>query len=233
MSNRILSLVVFCGLVCGLVASASAQEGTSTNIGRYTFNFGAGPGFGKGYVANFVGDSWQATAGAGIKFNRLFSADAEYMIYDLDLRPSVSQEPGLADGGGHLQSISLDGIVNVPRHFHKFSAYGILGIGFDDRSVSVKHDQLLPNGTVCQLPYSRWWGIDCVGTNPQSPPTVDGQQTLGSYSKVAGSYNYGGGITYPLESLHHAKIYVEYRYHHAYQSDAETVMLPISVGLRW
>jgi hypothetical protein len=211
------------------VASASAQS----SFDRYTFNVGGGAGIGRGYVSSFVGNSFQGTVGGGINFNHIFSADAEYMYYDLKLKPSVANQGGLKDSSGRLQSISLDGIVNVPRHFGKFGAYGIFGIGFDDRSVSVT-SQLLPSGTICQEPYSRWWGINCIVSNPLFPfGAVNGSQTLGSYSKVAGSYNYGGGITYRLQSWHHAKIYLEYRHHKAYQSDAETVVWPITVGLRW
>jgi hypothetical protein len=221
------------------LASAGAQESAPPSFNRYSFNVGGGLGIGKGYVANFVGNSWQGTAGAGINFNRLFGVEAEYMIYDLKLRPSVSNEPGLAGSTGHLQAISLDGVVKVPRRLWKFGAYGIFGIGFDDRSVSVEHSQFLPNGTTCQQPYERWWGINCVSYNPQIPygtvsgPTPPGGETLGSYSKVAGSYDYGGGITYKPESWRRAKIYLEYRHHHAYQSDAETIVQPISVGVRW
>jgi len=112
-------------------------------------------------------------------------------------------------------------------------AYGIFGAGFDDRSVSARR-QLLEPGTLCQQTYARWWGIDCVVTNPAFPyGSVNGAQTLSSYSRVAGSFNYGGGITYRLESWHHAKVYLEYRYHHAYQADAETIVWPITIGLRW
>jgi hypothetical protein len=227
--NRILVLVVF----CGLAALASAQDSAQSSFGRYTFNFGGGPGIGRGIVSSFVGNSWQATAGAGYKINRLFSVDAEYMYYDLELRPSVSKAQSLPDATGRLQSVSLDGIVNVPRHIGKFGAYGIFGAGFDDRSVST-HTQLLEPGTLCQQTYARWWGIDCVVSNPTFPyGSVNGVQTLSSYSRVAGSYNFGGGITRQLESWHHAKVYLEYRYHHAYQADAETIVWPITVGLRW
>src|SRR5271165_734277 len=89
--NRILALFVF----CGLAASALAQDSGQSSFGRYTFSFGGGPGIGRGYVSNFVGNSWQGTVGGGYNFNRLFSADAEYMYYDLKLRPSVSQGQSL------------------------------------------------------------------------------------------------------------------------------------------
>ncbi len=226
MRNRIVWLLVF----CGLSASALAQ----TSFDKYNFNFGVGPGIGRGFVSSFVGNSFQGSAGGGINFNHLFGVDGEYMYYSLGLRPSVSQDDGLPDSSNHLQSISVNGIVTVPRHIGKWGAYGIAGVGFDKRSVSLAHSYPLQSGSICQPPYYTWWGINCYGNNnPQSPPTVNGPQTLGSYSKDAGSYNFGGGVTYRMDSWHHAKLYLEYRRHKAYQSDAATVVWPVTFGLRW
>ena len=56
---------------------------------------------------------------------------------------------------------------------------------------------------------------------------------MGSNSKVAGGFNYGGGISHPLNHLHDANIFLEWRYHRAYQSDGMTIVMPITVGLRW
>ena len=228
MSNRIVWFLVF----CGLVASASAQD-IKASFDKYNFNVGGGPGIGRGTVANLVGDTYQVAAGGGVNFTRMFGADAEYLYYNLTLRPTVANEPGLAGGTGHFQSISVNGIVNVPRHIGKWGAYGIFGVGFDVRSVSLPHSQLLTSGTVCQPAYYLWWGISCFSNNPQVPPTVNGPQTLSSNTAVGGSANYGAGVTYQLQSLHHAKVFVEYRYHKAYQSDSATIVWPIRVGFRW
>jgi len=217
--NRILLLFVF----CGLVASASAQS----NFNRYTFNAGGGLGIGRDEVAAFVGNSPQFTVGGGMNFTRIFGADAEYMYYDLGLRPSVSQSQSLPDASGHMQSISLDGIVNVPRHLGRLGAYGIFGVGFYRRSVSLAHSQLLEPPLTCQPTWTRWWGINCINGGVVTP------QTISSFSKDAGGFNYGGGITYRLNHLHHSKLYIEYRYHRAYQSDGQTIVSPITVGLRW
>ncbi len=185
-------------------------------------------GIGHGDVSAFVGDSSQFTVGGGMNFTRIFGADAEYMYYDLGLRQSVMNSQGLPDAHGHMHSVSLDGIVNVPYHIGHFGAYGIFGIGFYDRSVSLNHSQSLPPGTPCQ-PAWIWWDLPCsTGAIPPPVPV-----TMSSASKVAGGFNYGGGLTYRLDSLHHAKIYVEYRYHRAYQSDVQTIVSPITVGLRW
>ena len=218
MRNRILFLLVF----CGLIASASAQS----NFNRFNFTAGGGPGIGRGDVASFVGNSSQVVVGGGVNFSRMFGVDAEYMYYDLGFRPSVKQGQGLANQSGHMQSVSLDGIVNVPRHLGKLGAYGIFGIGFYDRSVSVPR-RLLQADTPCQ-PAWTWWDLDCGLNNVITTP-----QWMSSNTKVAGGFNYGGGVTYRLKSLHDAKFYVEWRYHRAYQSDVKTIVMPVTVGLRW
>ena len=130
MRNRILFLLAF----CGLIASASAQS----NFNRFNFTAGGGLGIGRGDVASFVGNSLHGVAGGGINFNRMFGVDAEYMYYNLDFKPSLmTVQASLRNQSGRMQSISLDGIVTVPRHYGKLGAYGIFGIGFYRRSVSV------------------------------------------------------------------------------------------------
>jgi hypothetical protein len=62
---------------------------------------------------------------------------------------------------------------------------------------------------------------------------VSPQQNLSSFSKDAGGFNAGGGITYRLNHLHRAKVYLEARYHRAYHSDKQTTFIPVAVGLRW
>ena len=218
MRNRILFLLAF----CGLIASASAQS----DFNRFNFTAGAGLGMGRGEVASFVGDSFQGVLGGGRNFSRLFGVDAEYMYYDLNLKSTVSQSQSLNNSSGHMQSISLDGIVSVPRHFGKLGAYGIFGVGFYRRSVSANRE-LLTGLPICQPTWTRWWGINCYNN------VLQGEQTLSSYSKDAGGFNYGGGLTYPLNVFHHAKVFGEWRYHRAYQSDGKTIVMPITVGLRW
>lgn len=223
MRNRILFLLAF----CGLAVSALAQSETQSNFNRFNFTAGGGLGIGRHDVANFVGNSPFAVVGGGMNFSRMFGVDAEYMYYDLNFRPSVMNGPAsLADQSGRMQSISLDGIVTVPRHYGKLGAYGIFGIGFYRRSVSVPSRTIQP-GTPNQ-PAWRWWdlSVDIYG-NP-----IPGQ-TMSSNSKDAGGFNYGGGVTYRLNHLHNSKLYIEYRYHRAYHSDGQTIVWPITVGLRW
>jgi hypothetical protein len=218
---RILFLLAF----CGLIASASAQS----NFNRFNFTAGGGLGIGRGDVASFVGNSLHGVAGGGINFNRVFGVDAEYMYYNLDFKPSLTDGPAnLRNQSGKMQSISLDGIVTVPRHYGKLGAYGIFGIGFYRRSVSV-HPQFLQSGTHYQ-PAWRWWDLTWVNNIPGGLLSA---QTMSSNSKDAGGFNFGGGVTYRLNHLHNSKLYIEGRYHRAYQSDGQTIVFPITVGLRW
>ena len=204
------------------MASASAQS----NFNRYTWNAGAGEGIGRGAVAGYVGNSNFAVAGGGMNFSRMFGVDAEYMYYGLGFRPSVKQGQYLNGQTGHIQSISLDGVFNVPRHLGKFGAYGIFGIGFYDRTVSVPRNYL-PAGTP-YLPAYQWWDLtwqnNIFGTNLNA-------QYISSKSKIAGGFNYGVGATYPLHNK--TKLYIEWRYHRAYQSDGKTIVMPFTVGVRW
>jgi hypothetical protein len=216
---------------CGLIVSASAQS----NFNRFNFTAGGGLGIGRHDVANFVGNSYFEVAGGGVNFSRLFGVDAEYMHYDLGFRPSViNSAANLSNQSGNMQSVSLDGIVTVPRHYGKLGAYGIFGIGFYRRSVSVP-SRFLSNGTFYQ-PAWRWWDLAWVSQTPPQTiqvPTPPFGETMSSNSKAAGGFNYGGGVTYRLNHLHNSKLYIEYRYHRAYHSDGQTIVVPITVGLRW
>ena len=221
MSYRILLLL----MVCGLAGSALGQGGQAS-FSRFNFNAGGGIGIGRGDVASFVGNAPGAIFGVGYNVSRLFGFNAEYMYNDLKFRDSVIVQQSLPGQSGHMQSISLNGIVNVPKHFGKLGAYGIFGVGFYDRTVSVNPPQPLQNGA--NEPAWRWWDLqrDIFG-NP-----LPGQ-TLSSKSKVAGGFNYGGGVTYQTKYLGRAKLFVELRYHRAYQSDGETIVMPVTLGLRW
>jgi hypothetical protein len=211
---------------CGLAASALAQSETQSNFNRFNFTAGGGPGFGRGDAGSFVGSSRFGVAGGGVNFSRLFGVDAEYMYYNLDFKPSVMQSQSLSNQSGHMQSVSLDGIVTVPWHYGRLGAYGIFGVGFYRRTVSVP-SQFLGPGTIYR-PAWRWWDLqrDAFGR------LIVGQ-TMSSNSKDAGGFNYGGGVTYRLKHLHNSKLYFEYRYHRAYHSDGQTIVVPITVGLRW
>jgi hypothetical protein len=228
LSNRVLCLFAFLGF---LIATASAQS----SFKRFNFNVGGGVGIGRGDVGRIVGASNHGEAGFGMNFSRRFGFNAEYMYYDLPLKPSVIQNQFLLPGaGGNVQSGTLNGIVKAP-FFGRWGAYGIFGVGWYQRNVSNRREPLAA-GTPCQ-PAWRWWDLTCVPSGNFGPPVIPNSppyppQALSSNTKGAGGFNAGGGVTYPFKRLH-AKWYLEGRYHRAYQSDGQTTFIPVTIGLRW
>ena len=223
MSHRVVCFVAFFGLS---IATASAQS----TLKRFNFNVGGGLGIGRGDVGKLVGASPHGEAGFGMNVSRRFGFDAEYMYYDLPLKPSVIQNQFLLPGaGGNVQSGTLNGIVKMP-FFGR--AYGIFGVGWYQRNVSNRREPLSP-GTACQ-PAWRWWDLTCVASSNFGPSVIPNSpaQAISSNSKGAGGFNAGAGVTYPFKRLH-AKWYLEARYHRAYHSDGQTSFIPVTIGLRW
>jgi len=216
--KRTLLSVLFAALS---IASAAAQS----NFPRYNFDIGGGYGLGRGAVSQFVGDSYQIEGGAGLNFNRMFGFNAEYMYYNLDLKPRVANGQGINNASGYMNSWSLDGLVRAPVHLGDWSAYGTFGVGFYQRIVS-STTGTIPAGSVCQ-PAWVWWDIYCQNGY------VLTSQSLRDNTKVAGGFNVGGGITYRLHHMHNANLFAEFRYHRAYTSDVQTSVMPINVGFRW
>ncbi len=233
--NRVLFLLVCFGV---FVASAWAQSDGKSDFPRFNFNVGGGYGMGRGDVGAFVGNSFFAVGGAGMNFSRMFGFSGEFMYYDLGIKQSVSLAQQLGKTSGSLDVASLNGIVRAPYHFGGWGAYAIFGVGFYDRRISTSVPSV-GAGAICQQTWQDWWDVYCVGQPPTVPSTCSpinpkcGPEPMGSFSKIAGGYNFGGGITYPLHRWHNAKVFGEFRYHKAYQSDVQTVVWPISVGLRW
>jgi hypothetical protein len=212
----ILFLLAFYGLgITGL----SAQ----TSFNRFNFNVGGGFGGAFGAVGKATGISYNGVAGGGLNFSRKFGVKAEYMYYDLGFQDSVKRDQHLPDATGHVQSATLNFFYNFPLD-PKVGVYAIGGGGWYQRSVDATSQNLAP-GTVCQ-PAWALWGIVCGTSN-----VVDTAQTLSSHTVNGGGYNFGGGFTFRVS--HATKVYVEGRYHHAYTSDKNTTLFPVTVGLRW
>lgn len=226
MQKRTLVLLGFLGLTfLGWYATSAQAQEAQPSFPRYNFNVGGGVGIGRGAVGQFVGNSNFLVGGGGLNVSRMFGFSAEYMYYDLGIKPSVRESQSLNHTYGSLNTWSLNTIVRPPFHYGKLGMYGIFGVGFYRRAVSSSTGLVTP-GAVCQ-PSWVWWEIYCVNGFTQF------NQYLGSSVKVAGGYNVGGGLTFPTGHLRNSKVFVEFRYHKGYTSDIKTVVWPITVGLRW
>lgn len=225
MRNRIGLLLL---MMAFFATAARAQFENKPGFPRFNFDAGGGFGIGRGAAGSFAGNSFFGVGGGGMNFSRMFGVNAEYMYYDLTVRPGVALNQHLQTTSGALHAVSLNGIVRPPVQLGRYSAYVVFGVGFYDRRETSSSGPIAPD-TPCQ-PSWVWWDIQCIGTGYGH---VAPGQSLGELTKVAGGYNFGGGITYDLNRWHKAKVFGELRYHKAYQSDVQTVVIPISVGLRW
>ena len=221
MSYRVLFLLIFCA------SSLLAQDAGKTSFSRFTYSIGGPLGIGKDDTAAYVGNSFQGTVGGGVNFTKLFGVDAEYMYYNLGFRPSVKSQGFLTNESGNMQSISVDGIVKVPWQLEKLGFYGIGGVGFYRRSVSVPKQFISSPNPIVYEPAYRWFDLQRDIFNNVLP------QFVSSNVKDAGGFNFGGGATYPLNHFHNAKVFAEWRYHRAYHADGQTIVMPVTIGLRW
>jgi len=215
LQKRILFLFVFFGI--GIVA-ASAQ----TNFSRFNFNVGGGLGGALGDVGKATGTSYNGVVGGGVNLSRNFGVKAEYMYFNLGFDDAVKRDQHLPDATGHVQSATLNIFYNFPLD-PKVGVYAIGGAGWYQRGLDASR-QLLTPGTICQ-PAWALWGISCTNG------LVTADQTLSSHSVDGGGYNLGGGFTFRVSKR--TRIYTELRYHHAYTSDKNTTLFPVTVGLRW
>ena len=220
MTRQILFWLALCGF-------ATIPGWGQVSTPRYNFNAGFGFAFGKSDVGKFTGTSYDAVVGGGVNLNRFLGVKAEYMYYNLAFKDSVKKFQGLPGAAGNLQSLTLNPTANFSLG-GRWGVYGIGGFGIYRRDVSVPK-QTFAQGTVCQ-PAWIWWGVAC-DLNGEVPA---GGFSLTSHSAYEGGYNFGGGFTYRVPGFHHAKLYAEGRYHHAYTGrDERTSVFPVTFGVRW
>jgi len=184
-----------------------------------------------GDVGSFVGNSFFGVGGAGVNFGRVFGVSGEFMYYDLGIRPYVRETQGLQSTSGSLQSFSLNGIVARLILLASLAATEFLAL------VSMTGGFRAVRGRSLVGPFSSLPGFGGIFIASMFKVSAACRHRLHTNSRVvfeiAGGYNWGGGVTYPLGRWHHAKLYGEFRYHKAYQSDVQTVVWPLTIGLRW
>ncbi len=202
--------------VLGALASAHGQEGQ--DYSKFLFNIGGGVGFPQGDLGKFVNDGANFVVGGGVNFSRIFGVDSEFMWQDLPINSStlnLLQTPGAS---ARQYAWTFNPIVHIPLG-HKVGAYAIGGIGWYHRSGETTTPGV---GVVCD-PYWSWWYGCGLGTV---------NFVTGSRSANAFGENIGAGLTFRLGESH-AKIYAEFRYHHAGYNHVSTNVIPLTFGIRF
>ena len=198
-----------------LVLPARAQS--------FNFNFGAGPGFPLSTTADFVHNSYDLVVGGGPNLRAHVRMNAEFMFHGIPVHQDIIKQVGVSDIKGRLYALSGNLMIGTSIGGTK-GAYLIGGGGWYRRTLEAKQT-VLQRGTVC-APFWEWWNVQCVdGIYPTDV-------TVGSRTVSAPGFNLGGGLTFGLGESR-ANLYLEVRYHRAFTRSVDTVVLPLTFGVRF
>jgi hypothetical protein len=198
-----------------LTLPASAQH--------YNFNFGGGPGFPLNKTGDLAKTSYNLVVGAGPNLYPHVKMDAEFMFHGLPVQQRVINQLGVSDVKGRFYSLTGNLMIGSSIGGGK-TAYLIGGGGWYRRTLEAKQT-VLQAGSVC-APVWVWWNYQCV--NGIFPTDV----TVGSRTSSAGGFNVGGGFAFRLGDST-ANFYTEIRYHRAFTRNIDTIVLPLTFGIRW
>lgn len=207
---------LFLAMITVLVVLGSAHG--QDDYSKFLFNVGGGIGFPLGDLGSFVNNGGNFVIGGGYNFTKYLGVDTEFMWHDLPINSSTKallQTPGAS---ARQYAWTFNPIFHFPIN-EKFGAYAIGGIGWYHRSGETTTPGV---GVICD-PYWSWWFGCTIGSV---------NIVTGSHSANAFGENIGGGVTYRLGETH-AKIYAEFRYHHAAYNNVSTNLIPLTFGLRW
>jgi len=208
------------------------QGGKHGLLHRLTFEAGGGA---NAPISSSVTYGADFTVGGGLRFNPHFSTLIEYQFIDDKLPGAlISETQGAATGGhAHIWSVTLDPVFDLmPKASNDFYVTG--GGGFYRKVTTFT----FPMAT--QFCYYFYCGTGYV------PGTV------GHFSSNQGGFNVGGGYQHRFGSIYgdtsSAAIFIEARYLEVLSPaivgkqtgtlppvtiDADTKVLPVSVGIRW
>jgi len=200
-----------------VLAPANAQE-SQQQYGKYLVNIGAGIGFPRGNLGNFVNNGANFVVGGGINFGRFLGVDSEFMWHDLPINSATKQLLLTSGASARQYAWTFNPMVHFPLG-SRLGGYVIGGIGWYHRSGETTTPGV---GVVCDPYWSWWYGCALGSTN-----IVTGSRSSNSFGE-----NIGGGFTIRLGEGH-TKFYTEVRYHHAGYNKVSTELLPLTFGFRW
>jgi hypothetical protein len=198
---------------------ALASRCVAQDENHFTVNVGGGLTTITGREAGKLDHGGNLQVGAGYYFNRFFGITGNFMFNQLGITGSELLRLNVPDGNGRVYSFTVDPTLRLPLG-QNWSAYLLAGGGYLRRTVEFTQPTLAQT-----FVFDPWWGYF-------GPALVPVNQILGSVTSNAGAFNVGGGINIPLPvpRLH---LFVESRYIHGFTDKSNTMIVPITVGIRW
>lgn len=207
-------------IACVIMLVCASQFTHGQEFRRVNFNVGGGVGIPVGDTSDVAGVNGNFVVGGGLNLTNAFGFNGEFMWHGLPPSDDVLRATSVTDASANLYSVTGNLIARVGAQ-RRLGGYVIGGGGWYHRNWQITTPTLVP-GTVCG-PTFGWFGVACVnGLVPADFVLADG-------SVDGGGWNIGGGVTFG-EGM---KFYTEVRYHHAYFSNFDTEVLPVTFGIRW
>jgi hypothetical protein len=203
--------------LCSLAGVAFAQSESD----YHRFTFGAGGGFTgiTGYDAGRLDHGDNVLIGGGLNFNRYFGVTGNFIFNQLGITRNELNSISEPDGNARVYSFTVDPTIRLPLG-HGFSAYVLGGGGYFRRTVEFTQPTLAQT-----FLFNPWWGY--IG-----PALVPVNQILGTVTSNSSAFDVGGGLNVPLPKTG-AHLFVESRYFHGFTSNSNTMIVPLTVGIRW
>lgn len=189
----------------------------------FNFNIGGGPGFPLGTTADFVHNSYDFVVGGGPNLRSHVKMNVEFMFHGIPVHEDIIKQVGVSNIKGRLYALNGNLMIGTSAGGTR-GAYLIGGGGWYRRTLEAKQT-VLQRGTVC-VPFWEWWNMQCV--DGIFPTDV----TVGSRTVSAPGFNVGGGLTVGLGESR-MNLFVEVRYHRAFTRSVDTVVLPLTFGVRF
>jgi hypothetical protein len=210
----------------GLVSLACWMPLAAQDFSKLNFNIGGGVTPPLNPTAQYAGLSGNFVAGGGYNINKKNAIIGEFMWAGLPPERFILHPVNAPFGNVNLYTLTanyryqLDSI-----NRSHFGVYAIAGGGWYYRYTSVDKNFVVPPGTACD-PIFTWWGYAC------DPAGFVYTATVAFKGNSAGGVNGGVGFTIRLSDSGW-KLYMESRYHYAWNNRIPSTIVPVTFGLRF
>jgi len=196
------------------------------DFSRLSFDMGGGVSTPLNPTGQYVGVSGNFSTSLGYNIDRKNTIFGQFMWSGLPANVFVIHPEDLPHGHINLYTLTanyrhhIDSLRGSP-----FGVYVAAGGGWYYRHANIDKDYVVPPNTVCQPVYT-YWGYAC------DPSGYVYTTTVASKGSSSGGVNAGVGFTIRFGDSPW-KFYVESRYHYAWTERVPTVLLPVTLGIRF
>jgi hypothetical protein len=212
-SNHI-PILLSCFFGIGLLPCANAQD----EFHHFTVNLGGGYTPVVGRLGDTLEGGGNVQVGGGFNFNRYFGVLGTFSFNHLGVARSALNTLEVPDGQARVYSFTVDPKFTVP--FTRGSFYVVAGGGWLRRTVEFTRPTVAET-----IIFDPWWGYF-------GPALVPANQILGTITQDTGVWDVGVGFNVPLPRTG-LKMYIESRYYDGLTDNTHTMLVPITVGIRW